>query len=174
MGELIVVAFKEPYMADALLTRLKEIDKATVLDIVDSAVIARDVDGTVNIDKALEPFGQFPASGAIYFGFVGGVFGWILSGASAGGALFGLQAGVILGWISGAVAGKVMRIGLPTELINDAADNVPAGASALCVLAGRPFTDERVLKELKKFDGVVLSTSLAPSDEAVLKKALLA
>jgi uncharacterized membrane protein len=172
MGELIVVAFKEPYMADALLTRLKEIDKATVLEIQDTAVIERDVDGTVNIDKALEPFGQLPASGAMYFGFVGAVFGWILSGASVGGALFGLQAGVILGWIAGVIAGRVQQIGIATELINDTADSVAAGASALIVMANRPFTDERIVAELKKFDGVVLGTSLEPSDEAMLKQAL--
>ncbi len=172
MGELIVVAFKEPYMADALLTRLKEIDRDTVLDIEDSAVIAADVDGTVNIDKALEPFGQLPASGAIYFGFVLAVFGWILSGASFGGLLFGLQAGVILGWIAGAVAGKVCQIGLSDQLLNEVAGNVAAGSSALCIMARRPFTDERIIAELKKFDGVILSTSLVPADETMLKQAL--
>jgi uncharacterized membrane protein len=174
MGELIVVAFKEPYMADALLTRLKEIDRDTVLDIEDSAVIARAIDGEVAIDKALEPFGQLPASGAIYFGFVAAVFGWILSGASLGGALFGLQAGAILGWIAGAVAGRVYQIGLASQLIDDVAGNVAAGTSALCVMARRPFTDERVLEELKKFQGVVLSTSLSPADEAMLKEAVAA
>ncbi len=172
MGELIVVAFKESYMADALLTRFKEIDQDTVLDIEDSAVIARDVDGTLNTTKALEPFTQLPACGAMYFGFVLAVFGWILSGASLGGALFGLQAGVILGWIAGAVAGKVIQIGLPSQLVQEVAEGVPAGSSALCVMARRPFTDERVVAELKKSNGVVLSTSLTPADEAMLKHAL--
>jgi len=172
MGEYVVVAFKEPYMADALLTRLKEIDHDTVLDLEDSAVIVRAVDGTLSVTKALEPFGQLPISGAVYFGFVAGVFGWILSGASLGGALFGLQAGVLFGWIAGAVAGKVYPVGLPTATIDQVAEGVPAGASAVCIMARRSFTDERVLEELKKFDGVIVNSTLATTDEAQLKEAL--
>ena len=172
MGELVVVTFKEPYMADALLTRLKEIDRDTVLELEDSAVIIKAVDGTQRIDKALEPFGQLPICGAVYFGFVGGVFGWILAGASDGGALFGLQAGVILGWISGAIAGNVLQIGLSNKLIKQVADGLPDDSSAVCIMAKRSFTDERVLAELKKFDGVILNTTVAPADEAILKEAL--
>lgn len=172
MGELVVVAFKEPYMADALLTRLKEIDRDTVLELEDSVVIQKELDGTLDITKDLEPYGQLPISGAMYFGFVGGVFGWILSGASLGGALFGLQAGVLFGWISGAVAGKVLTIGVPKELIDQVAEAIPAESSAVCIMAKRPFTDERIVEEFKKFDGVILNTTLVPADEAILKEAL--
>lgn len=172
MGEFIVVAFKEPYMADALRTRLKEIDEDTVLELEDTAAIVRAVDGTLNIAKDLDSSSQLPIGGAAYFGFVGAVFGWILADTSLGGALFGLQAGVLLGWISGAIASKILPIGLPAALIKQVAEGVPAGSSAACIMAKRPFTDERIIAELKKFDGVILNSTLAPAEEATLKAAM--
>jgi uncharacterized membrane protein len=168
MGELVAVGFKEPYLADALLYELNELGKEYPVDVEDAAVIVMGQNGGIEVKEEFDPFVQFPVSGALYFGFLGAVLGWILTG----GPFVGLQIGVPLGWIIGAVAGKYAPTSIPNGVAEDLEKSMEPGDSILLVSARNPWTSEKIVQVLKKFEGKLLRTSLPPSEEAKLRKAL--
>jgi uncharacterized membrane protein len=168
MGELVAMGFKEPYLADALLYELNELGKEYPVDVDDAAVIVKDQNGGIEVKEEFDPFVQFPVSGALYFGFLGAVLGWILTG----GPFVGLQIGVPLGWIVGAVAGRFAPTSIPNGLANELEKTMEPGDSILLVSARNPWTSEKIVDVLKQFDGELLKTSLPPSEEAKLKEAL--
>jgi uncharacterized membrane protein len=167
MGELVAVGFKEPYLADALLYELNELGREYPVDVEDAAVIVRGQDGEIEVKEEFDPFVQFAFSGALYFGFLGAVIGWIL-----GAPFVGLQIGVPLGWILGAVAGRFTPASIPNGVAKELEKAMQPGDSVLLVSARNSWTSDKVLNVLKNFDGELLKTSLPPSEEAKLREAL--
>jgi uncharacterized membrane protein len=170
MGELVAVEFKEPYLANALLYELNELGKEYPVDIEDAAVIVKDENGAIQVSEEFDPFVQFAISGALYFGFLGATLGWIFSGAP----LVGLQIGALAGWIAGAVAGRYAPTGIPDECAKELEKTMKPGDAVLLASARNPWTSEKVVEVLKRFDGELLKTSLSPAEEAKLRKALAA
>jgi len=62
-------------------------------------------------------------------------------------------------------------IGVDDKWAKEVAASIPAGGSALFVLA-RNAQNERVLPEMAKFGGKVLKTSLSPEKQQALEEAL--
>jgi len=168
MGDLVAVGFKEPYLASALLYELNELGKEYPVDIEDAAVMVKDEDGGIQVSEEFDPFVQFPVSGALYFGFLGAVLGWIFTGQP----FVGLQIGVPVGWILGAVAGRYTPVSIPNDVAKDVEKTMKPGESVMLASARNPWTSEKVVDVLRKFDGELLRTSLSPADEAKLRKAL--
>jgi uncharacterized membrane protein len=172
MPDLVVVEFKEPYEADALLIALQELDKKDPIDLDDSVVVVKDKEGKVFVDKALDAYEQLPASGALYFGFVGAVTGWILTYAGFWGAVFGLQAGILLGWIAGVLTAWLGEVGIPQAVIEKLAKTIEPGTSGLCVLTRTPLTSASILPHLTPYEARLVLTSLPADEEAKLRTAL--
>jgi uncharacterized membrane protein len=172
MGDLAVMEFKNRCDADALLSALGELQKKAVIELEDSALFVKSKTGEIDVEHTRDFFAQLPTSGALYFGFLGAVIGWILSSASLGGALLGLQIGLVAGFGFGTIAGWLSNTGVPDFLIKKMATEIEPGNVALFLSVRGSLASERVLEVLKSFGGHLLHTSLAPDEEALLKKAM--
>jgi len=174
MRELVVFGCKKRYEAEAVLCALENLEKEAVIDIEDSAVVEKTLENEVKIQPQGKMSGQFSIAGALYFGLLGGVAGWIISGTLGGATLFGLQAGALIGAISGALAKELVGVGVPPSLAKKLAASIETGTSALIVSIRGSVTSGRVLESLKGAEAQVLQTSLQPPEEAKLKAALAA
>jgi uncharacterized membrane protein len=172
MPDLVVVEFKEPYEADALLTALQELDKKNPIDLDDSVVVVKDKEGNVTVDQAFDAYEQLPASGALYFGFLGALLGWIFAYAGFWGAVFGLQAGIAVGWIAGVISARFADVGVPQEVIRRLQETLKPDTSAVCVLTRTPLSSDSILPHLVPYCGTLLQTTLPAEDEAKLRTAL--
>ncbi|MBI5570431.1 MAG: DUF1269 domain-containing protein [Desulfomonile tiedjei] len=172
MGDLIAVEFKERCEADAFVFAIQELGEKAVLDVEDSALVFKDGENELDIDQQENLSGQLSVSGALYFGFLGAVLGWIMSGGSLGTTLFTCQAGVLLGWIAGGVAVVCLNLGVPLSLIRELGNALEPGRAISFVSVRGTTAAEKVFEQLKSFQGVVLRTSLPPAEEKKLKTAL--
>jgi uncharacterized membrane protein len=172
MGDLIAVEFKERYEADAFLFAIQELAEKAVLDVEDSALVLKNGENELDIDQQENLSGQLSVSGALYFGFLGAVAGWIISGCSLGTILFTLQAGVLLGWIAGSVAVVCLKLGVPLSLIREVGNSLEPGHAAAFISVRGTAAAEHVFQQLDRFQGVVLRTSLPPAEEKKLRTAL--
>lgn len=172
MHELLVVGFKDRYQADALLTEMKELEKAAIVELEDSVLLDKTPDGETITEQSFDLFSQIPTTGALYFGFLGGLVGWIFSGASFMGALFGVQAGLVIGWLAGTVAAKYSAAGVPKKVINEVTGAMNPGTSSLILAVRGDLNTEKVLNVLRANNGCLVQTTL-PRDEALaLQKAM--
>jgi uncharacterized membrane protein len=174
MHELVVMGFQERYKAEALLTAMDDLEKQCVIDLEDAVLVVKEPDGTVNVEQTLDLFSQLPTSAALYFGFLGALLGWILSGNSLAGIALGLQAGLVMGWVLGTVSARFSDVGVPTDLVRELGSTLPPGSVALALAVRGEVCSEKVLEKLKEYDGKLIQTTLAANDEAQLKKALAA
>lgn len=172
MGDLAVMEFKNRCDADAFLFALGELQEKAVIELEDSALFVKDRSGEGDVEHSRDFFAQLPTSGALYFGFLGAVIGWILSGAHFGGAFLGLQVGLVAGFAFGTIAGWLSNTGVPDILIKKMGGEIEPGNVALFLSVRGSLTSDRVLEVVRRFGGHLLHTSLAPKEEALLKKAL--
>jgi len=119
--EVFVAGYSDEGGARSALETLQEMDKAGSIEIIDAAVISKDMEGKVKVVETAE---LTPKKGAGKGAIVGGVLAVIFPPS--------LLAGVILGGGIGALVGKFTDKGLfdNTEL-KEAAEELPNGSSAI-------------------------------------------
>ncbi len=168
MSDLICVAFKDKETADKVLNELRQMQREYLVDLEDSCVAVREMDGKVHLKQAVNLVSLGAASsglsGLLWGGLVGLLFLNPLAGMALGGAV---------GMGAGALAGKMSDYGISDDYIRKIAETIEPGTSALFVLV-RKANPERVLPELAKYHGKVLRTSLTPEQEKRLQEALSA
>ncbi len=120
----------------------------------------------------MDTFSQIPTSAALYFGFLGGLFGWIFSGGSLAGIAVGLQVGLVMGWILGTAAARFSDVGVPANIVQELGVTMAPGSVALAVAVRGEVCSEKVLNKLKEYDGRLIRTTLGSDEEAILRKAL--
>ncbi|MDF3040242.1 MAG: Membrane protein of uknown function [Thermomicrobiales bacterium] len=155
---LVVLTFDDENAAREAANALHSIEKAGRLNIEDTAVIRRDMDGKIHVDNQV--------SGAVKGGAaIGGVLGLII-----GGILFPIG-GLILGAAGGAAVGKMMDTGVDKKFVQDVSDSLQPGGSALFVTStgGDPAA---VVAALQPFKGTVYHTNLSSEAEQSLRSAL--
>ncbi|MDL2408124.1 DUF1269 domain-containing protein [Rhizobium calliandrae] len=166
MSELIVLGFDKPDEADAILSRLLTLEKEYLIDLEDAVVAIRDSGGKVRLKQSVNLAGMGATrgglSGALWGTLVGLLFLNPLAGMVVGGA-FGAG--------SGAIAGSLTDYGIDDKLIQNLAETIPAGSSALFLLV-RKVQPEKVLEEFKNKRARILRTSLSPDQEMRLREAL--
>ena len=119
--EVFVAGYSDEGGAKSALTTLQEMDKAGSIEIIDAAVITKDMEGKVSV---LETAELTPKKGAGKGAIVGGVLAVIFPPS--------LLAGVILGGGIGALAGKFTDKGLfDNTALKEAAEDLPEGSSAI-------------------------------------------
>lgn len=163
MSELIVVAFDDQFKAEQVRIDLLQMEQEHLVDLEEAAVVVRKKDGKVKLHHV----GHFTIPLALGGGFVGVLAGLIVINPAV--ALFGLVAGSGLG----AAIGSLKEIGIDEKFMKDLGSHLKPGTSALFIVAkeGKP---EVILKELERFGGKVLRTSLKHEDEDKLRAALAA
>ena len=157
MSELVVVAFENVTEADQLMDKLGKLQKERLITLDDAAVVVRKQDGNVKVKQAHNLVGS---------GAVGGAFWGMLIGL----LFLAPWLGLAIGAVSGALAGKLTDVGIDDNFIKEVGATIKPGNSAAFLLV-RESTPDKVLDELKGFNGTVLKTSLSKENEAKLKVA---
>lgn len=158
MSDLVVVGFDSEMKADEVLQKLGKLQKSHLIDLEDAAIVIKDEEGKIRVKQAYNMI----AAGASSGGFWGALLGLLFLHP-----LLGLAAGAV----SGALSGALTDIGINDNFIKDLGKTIEPGASALFILV-REATPDKVIAELKPFDGKILQTSLSKTDEDSLKAAL--
>jgi uncharacterized membrane protein len=161
MSDLIVAAFDDEFKAERVRLDLLQMQHDHLVDLEEAAVVLHKKDGKVKLHHVT----HFTAPLALGGGFVGTLAGLIMLNPAV--ALLGLVAGTGMG----AVIGSLKEIGIDEKFMKDIGAHLKPGTSALFIVAQKA-KPEAILKELKKFGGKVLQTSLKHDDEAKLRAAL--
>ena len=119
--EVFVATYADEGGAQSALNTLEEMDKAGSIEIIDAAVIAKDMGGKVTIVETAE---LTPKKGAGKGAVVGAVLAVIFPPS--------LLAGAVLGGTIGALVGKFTDKGLfDNTALKEAAEDLPEGSSAV-------------------------------------------
>lgn len=158
MSDLVVIGFDGENKADEVLRKLAVMRKENLIDLEDAAVVSRDGKGECHVRQAV----NLTLAGA--------------SGGSFWGLLIGLLflhpvLGVLAGAAAGAISGSLSDFGINDDFIEKLGKTLKNESSALFVLV-RKATPDKVIEELKEYDGTVLHTSLSIKQEDALKAAL--
>ncbi len=168
MSDLVVLDFDGIGTADDVLTKLRGMEKAHLLDLEDACVVVHTPDGKVQIKQAVNMTALGAASGASTGMLVGALAGLLLLNPLAGMAVGGLA-----GAGFGAVSGSLADYGINDDFIKQLGKTIPKGSSALFMLI-KSSTPDKVLPEIEPFKPRVLRTSLSKVEEDKLRDALAA
>ncbi|MCG5060965.1 MAG: DUF1269 domain-containing protein [Limnoraphis sp. WC205] len=158
MSDLIAMSFDNEFKADEVLNTLAKLQKEHLIDLEDAAIVVKNAEGKVKLKQAL----NLVAAGAVTGGFWGLLFGTLFLSPLLG---------VAVGAATGALSGKASDIGVNDDFMKELGETLTPGTSAIFVLV-RKATPDRVIEELKPFNGKILRTSLSADDEEQLKAAL--
>ena len=158
MSDLVVIGFEDEHKAFEMRAALAKLQKEYLIDMEDVVVVTKNEKGKIKLHQAV----NLTAAGAIGGSFWGMLVGMLFLNPLLGAAV---GAGV------GAISGKLSDTGIDDNFIKDLGNTLTAGTSALFVLV-RKATPDKVLDELKGFEGKVLKTSLAADKEETLREIL--
>ncbi len=166
MSDLIAVSFKGEDTADQVLHKLVGMRKEHLIDLEDACVVVRDQKGHVRLKQMINLVGVGAMSGGAWGSLWGTLIGILFLNPLAG-----LLTGAAVGAGTGALSGGLSDYGIDDDFIRSVGSTIEPGSSALFVLV-RSYTADKVLPELRQFNGTVLRTSLSDEQEERLKKAL--
>ncbi len=149
--QLIVATFKEEEAADKALKELHDIEVHSTLRYLDAAVIRREENEKLHIKETADPGG---GKGAAAGGTIGALIG-VLAGPP------GIIVGGAVGALVGGVTAKTIDSGIPNERLDQLAEHVSPGTSALAIISEVPFVDE-LERDLVKAGGDVMITHIRP------------
>jgi uncharacterized membrane protein len=155
---LAVIAYPGQGTASEAAAALQQMQKELLINLEDVAWVTKPQDGKMKLHQASNETGV---------GAVGGAFWGFLVGLLFLVPLFGMAVGAA----SGALAGHFAHYGIDHKWLNDVANAIPPGGSALFVMV-RDVNQERVLPEMAKFGGTVLKTNLSSEQQQALESAL--
>jgi uncharacterized membrane protein len=161
MSNLFVVAFNSENGADKLLTALADWQRQKLIKIDDAATVVRKADGKVKMKHADNLVGKGAKKGAVLGGFIGIVFLNPVAGAAIGSAIGGM--------VGRRKGKKQAQAGIDEKFIKEVTDNVKPGGSAVFAYTQQAVV-ERILPQLKQFNGYLMQSSLTPEDEEMLRE----
>jgi uncharacterized membrane protein len=155
---LAVIAYPDQSTAGEAAAALQRMQKEFLIDVEDVAWVTKKPDGKMKLHQATSATGAGAAGGA-FWGFLFGLL------------FFVPFVGMAVGAATGALAGHFAHYGIDQKWINEVANAIPPGGSALFVMA-RNTNQERVFPEMAKLGGTVLKTNLSSEQEQALAEAL--
>jgi len=161
MNFLVVAVFTDALQAEHERLDLLQMLRERVIDLDEVAVAVRETTGKVVLHHAT----HLTLPGALSGGFLGTLVGVILLNPVF--AVLGFAAGTLVG----AVSGSLMDIGVEDEFVEELAEHLKPGTSALFALV-KSETEDKVVEKLRKAGGRVLQTSLWHTDQTKLRAAL--
>jgi uncharacterized membrane protein len=161
MSDLIAVAFDNEFKAERVRLDLLELQHEHLVDLEEAAVLVHKKDGKVKLHHVT----HFTVPVALGGGFVGSLVGLMLINPAL--ALLGLVTGTGLG----AIIGSLKEVGIEEKFMRELGSHLKPGTSALFIVA-KKAKPEAIVKELNRFGGKVLQTSLKHDDEDKLRAAL--
>jgi len=160
MSNLIVMSFNDETSANLFVGELGQLQKEQLIKLDDAATLVRGLDGKVKIKQARSLVGEGALGGA-FWGLLIGMLFWM--------PFVGLAVGVA----TGALAGKGSDYGIDDDFIKQVSDTIKPGNSAIFVLVHDAQPD-KVIDQLKRFNGKIIHTSLSTAQETKLKDAFSA
>ncbi len=152
---LHVLTFDDPLRAREYLLACTRMQRDGEMDLTDAVFLQRDAEtGRVRVEETVDPT---PGHSALEGGFWGLLIGTLVLGPLGGLAIGAVAAG------GGALAGKLIDLGVPQPFLDDVEEALPAGATALVLQTAR-LDPEAWSRELGRFpDARPLSIDL-PGD----------
>ncbi len=157
MSDLVVVAFNDEQTAFQVKDRLEQMQKEHIIKLEDLVVVVRHQDGKPDIKQSVSMAGVGALSGSFWGLLLGLIFFM---------PLFGLA----IGAITGALAGHFSDYGIDDKFIEQIAETIQPGNSAVFMLI-KESTPDKVLAGLTEFKGTVIQTSLSEENEEKLREA---
>jgi uncharacterized membrane protein len=158
MAEIVVIGYPDEATAEKAWATLGQLQHDLIVDLADSAVVTRDLEGKIKVVTPTHATGAGAAGGAVWGGLIGLLF-------------FIPVAGLVIGGLMGALAGKMSDMGIKDEVRSQVQEAVKPGTSALVVVY-RKVTPDKAIDALKPYGGTVLKTSLSAEVEKQLQEAL--
>ena len=158
MSDLVVIGFDDEFKAQEVRLTLLKLQKEYLIDMEDAVVVTKNDKGKVKLHQSYD----LTTSGAVQGSFWG-----LLVGTLFLNPLLGMAVGAGAGTLTGAAT----DIGIDDNFMRQLGETLKPGTSALFVLV-KKSTPDKVLEELKQFEGKVLRTSLPKDAEEKLQEAL--
>jgi len=158
MSDLVFVGFEDEYTAFEIRAALARLEKEYLIDMEDIAVVTRNAQGKIKLNQAA----NVSTAGAIGGGFWGTLIGLLMLNPVLGAAM---SVG------TSALVDRLSEIGITKSFMKELGDTLRPGSSALFVLIRRA-TPQRVMEELRGFEGTVVRTSLTRDREEELRDLL--
>ena len=153
MSDLVVIAFDNETGAAEMRDALIELQKRRLVTLDDAAVVVRRPDGRVKVQQAVSLVGTGTLGGA-FWGMVIGLLFW-------------------MPWMGvtprAPAAGAPSDYGLDDGFVKEVSNTIQPGHSALFLLI-REATPDKLMDELKQFNGKILQTSLSQDAEAKVRE----
>lgn len=157
-SNLVVLSFDDMETAEKVHADLVKAKHQGLVTIDDAAVVVKDEQGKVKVDNQV-------ARGTWISSAVGGGLGLLI------GAIFFPIGGLVMGLAGGALMAKAMDLGVDGKFVDEVAQKIQPGTSALFVLAHDANT-AAILALLRDYEGHVLQTTLDSESEAAIRRAL--
>ncbi len=160
MSDLVAIVYPSEAQAEAMRSKLLELQQEYLIELTDAVVVEKTADGKVKLHQLFNTTAAGAASGS-FWGLVIGIL------------FFMPVVGVALGAATGALSGALSDFGINDKFMKDLADGMQPGNAALFVLI-KKMTADKVLDAVKGTGGTVLKTSLDHTREQALRDALAA
>lgn len=158
MSTLIAIVYPTEAKAEEVRQRLLEMQKEYLIKMGDAVIATKTDGGKVKLSQLVNTTAAGAASGSFWGLLIGVLFLNPLLGVAVGAA-------------SGAIGGALTDVGINDDFMKQLSANLDPGNAALFVLI-EEMTEDKVLKQISAFGGVVLKTSLDETKEHVLREAL--
>ncbi|MFM8320235.1 MAG: DUF1269 domain-containing protein [Chloroflexota bacterium] len=152
MTTLTVLKFSTPEGAEQMLDKVKALQKAELIHILDGAIVSWPVGKKKPKTKQLV---NLAGLGALQSAFWGMLFGMIFFVP-----FFGLAVGAAMG----ALGGKMRDYGIDDQFIEQTREKVTEGTSALFLMTAGAVLD-KVVDELKGYDFELIASNMTKEQE---------
>ena len=158
MSHLIAIVFEDIDEAGRVRETIRKGQHADYISLDDSAIVVKDENGKIHVKNQMDR--------GLAIGTVGGGFLGLLLGG-----IFFPVAGLLVGAAGGALVGASMDMGIQRKFVQQVADDLQPGTSALFVVVAQ--ADPNIaLGILRQHKGTVYHTSLDPDQEQRIRDAL--
>ncbi|MDX2242726.1 MAG: DUF1269 domain-containing protein [Leptolyngbyaceae cyanobacterium bins.302] len=158
MASLTVWKFNTADGADKALTKLGELEKQQLIQVLDAAI--------VSWPQGRKKPKTYQAMNTVGVGALGGAFWGMLFGLIFFVPLFGL----IVGATAGAISGKFTDYGINDDFIKEVQSKVTEGTSALFLMTGKVTVDKVEAAFTSDEKGELIQSNLSAEQEAKLKE----
>src|SRR5512139_3057760 len=146
MSEMMVLGFENELEADRFGLKLAELQKDMIVQLSDAAEVVRDADGKPHVKSGNHLVGA-GAMGGAFFGMLFGLLFFV--------PFLGLAIGAGLG----ALFGKMGKMGVDQQVLEQMGDAVPPGKAGWFLLIGQ-MTEDKFLAEVEGTNAKVVRTNL--------------
>jgi uncharacterized membrane protein len=157
MANLIAIAYDDLEQAEEVMGTLGKLVKEHSLALEDAVIVEHRKDGKIKLHQP-SMAGAGAAGGALWGGLIGLIFFMPLFGMAVGAA-------------TGAAAGAAGDRGIDDTFMKELGDKLEPGAAAVFVLV-KEATRDKVVREVSKYGGHVIQSSLSGEQETALQEAL--